>query len=79
MHVLTPEGEGVGTVVTEEFEDDGMAMVAEVNTRCPYTGKEMVHPVTNKHCKHNYDREGILQFIKSRGIRAKYDFYILHI
>ena len=42
-----------------------------VVTKCPYTGKEMKNPVKNKHCQHSYDRDGINQFIKSRGSRAK--------
>ncbi len=57
-----------------EVDDDvEVAMTqAEVNLKCPYTGMEMKNPVTNIHCKHNYDREGIMQFIKQRGRRAKY-------
>ena len=43
-----------------------------MNTKCPYTGKEMKDPVRNKHCNHNYDREGANQLIRARGARAKY-------
>ena len=44
---------------------------SEVNTRCPYTGKDMVIPVTNKSCKHNYDKEGILFYIKTKKNKAR--------
>lgn len=37
-----------------------------VNFRCPYTGKEMVNPVRNIHCNHNYEKDGILHYIKHR-------------
>ncbi|XP_053377926.1 uncharacterized protein LOC123528457 isoform X1 [Mercenaria mercenaria] len=43
----------------------------KVNTRCPYTGMEMVYPVRNKHCGHNYDKDGIQQYIKQRKKKAK--------
>jgi SUMO ligase MMS21 Smc5/6 complex component len=43
-----------------------------VNTKCPYTGMEMVNPVRNKNCGHNYDMEGIQQYIKQRKKKAKY-------
>ncbi|XP_060084975.1 E3 SUMO-protein ligase NSE2-like [Ylistrum balloti] len=52
--------------------DDDVAMTQpEINTRCPYTGMEMKNPVKNKACGHKYDKEGILQYIKNKGKRAK--------
>lgn len=42
----------------------------QVNTRCPYTGTEMVDPVRNIICKHTYDKAGIQQHIKQRGKKA---------
>ena len=57
-------------------------MAQDANTRCPYTQQEMKNPVTNKHCNHNYDRDGIMELIKTRGPRAKlvshkkYRFYL---
>ena len=57
----------------DDTEEDAEIVVTqqEVNTKCPYTGLEMQHPVRNKRCGHNYDRDGIKQFIKDRGARAK--------
>lgn len=52
--------------------DEEMVLTqSDVNTRCPYTGKDMVNPVTNKHCKHNYDRDGIYYYIKIKKNKAK--------
>jgi len=44
---------------------------AKATTRCPYTGQEMVNPVTNKRCGHSYDFDGIKEFIKHKGLRAR--------
>ena len=44
---------------------------SDVNTRCPYTGKDMINPVKNKHCGHHYDKEGITHYIKIKGKKAK--------
>ena len=53
--------------------DEDIAMTQqEIVTKCPYTGQEMVQPVRNKICNHNYDRNGIQELIKNRGRRAKY-------
>ncbi|XP_061183216.1 E3 SUMO-protein ligase NSE2-like [Saccostrea echinata] len=52
--------------------DEEMVLTqTDINTRCPYTGKDMVNPVKNRHCEHNYDREGILHYIKTKKNRAK--------
>ncbi|XP_076437706.1 E3 SUMO-protein ligase NSE2-like [Babylonia areolata] len=53
----------------EEEEEVEMTQ-QQVNTRCPYTGKEMVDPVRNIICRHTYDRAGIQQHIKQRGKKA---------
>lgn len=52
-------------------EDDIEMTQAMVNTKCPYTGQEMVDPVRNKICKHTYDKVGILEYIKRRGKKAR--------
>ncbi|PVD32203.1 hypothetical protein C0Q70_07632 [Pomacea canaliculata] len=52
-------------------EDDIEMTQAMVNTKCPYTGQEMVDPVRNKICKHTYDKVGILEYIKRRGRKAR--------
>ncbi|KAL5013466.1 hypothetical protein ScPMuIL_007736 [Solemya velum] len=55
-----------------QLEDEDIALTQqEVNTRCPYTGKEMKIPVRNKICNHNYDKDGIQQYMKNRGRKAK--------
>lgn len=47
--------------------DDDLAMTqTEVNTKCPVTMKEMIKPVRNKHCGHNYDYSGAKQLIRNR-------------
>ena len=53
----------------EEEEDIGMTQ-QQVNTKCPYTGKEMVDPVRNVVCKHSYDKTGIMHYVKQRGKKA---------
>lgn len=56
---------------SEQIDDDIAMTQPEINTRCPYTGKEMINPVKNKHCGHHYDQEGISHYIKTKGKRAK--------
>jgi len=52
--------------------DDDLAITqSKLNTRCPYTGQEMVDPVKNTHCGHSYERSGILTLISHRGQRAR--------
>ena len=53
-------------------DDDVQVTQNAVVTRCPYTGQDMTHPVRNKHCGHNYDRDGIGQYVKCRGKRARF-------
>ncbi|CAH1774833.1 unnamed protein product [Owenia fusiformis] len=53
-------------------EDDDIEMTQQdINTKCPYTLKEMVQPVSNIHCKHTYDKKGIEEYIKHKKNRAK--------
>ena len=56
-------------------EDVEMTQTA-INTKCPYTGKEMVVPMKNKICGHNYEKEGILQYIHQRKKKARYKTFI---
>ena len=57
--------------------DEEVEMTQEiVNLKCPYTGLEMVNPVRNIHCNHNYERDGIQQYIKHRRA-AKYVHSVL--
>ncbi|XP_041361325.1 E3 SUMO-protein ligase NSE2-like [Gigantopelta aegis] len=55
----------------DDGDEDIQVTQQAVATKCPYTGQDMVHPVTNRHCGHNYDRDGINEYIKRRGKRAK--------
>jgi SUMO ligase MMS21 Smc5/6 complex component len=59
--------------IAEEIQlDDDIAMTQpKLSTKCPYTGQEMVNPVRNKYCKHNYELDGILALIGHRGDRAR--------
>ncbi|WAR26754.1 NSE2-like protein [Mya arenaria] len=66
FRALHPDETMLGTC-----EDDDIEMTQEINTKCPYTGMDMVHPVRNKLCGHNYEREGIMQYIKQRKKKAK--------
>eukprot|EP00105_Crassostrea_gigas_P009268 XP_011424153.1 PREDICTED: E3 SUMO-protein ligase NSE2 [Crassostrea gigas] len=71
--ILNPDGE-VNCIPQTPVcgGDEEMVLTqSDVNTRCPYTGKDMVNPVTNKHCKHNYDRDGIYYYIKIKKNKAK--------
>lgn len=52
-------------------DEDLVMTQQELNTRCPYTGQEMKNPVRNKICSHTYDKDGILNYMKQRGKRAK--------
>lgn len=57
---------------TSPAVDDDIAMTQQaMHTRCPYTGMDMVNPVTNKHCGHNYDRDGILEYVSKRKNKAR--------
>ncbi|KAK2166551.1 hypothetical protein NP493_1317g00059 [Ridgeia piscesae] len=68
--ILHPE-EGLPSQAQPTQVDDDIAVMQEVNTKCPYTGKEMTHPVRNIHCGHHYEKEGITQLMKNRKGRAK--------
>lgn len=52
-------------------DEDVEMTQATVNTKCPYTGKEMVVPMRNKICGHHYEKEGILQYIQQRKKKAR--------
>jgi SUMO ligase MMS21 Smc5/6 complex component len=54
-----------------DVDEDLAISQAETSTKCPYTGQEMKHPMRNKHCGHNYDRDGIKDLLHHRGNRAK--------
>ncbi|KAK3087711.1 hypothetical protein FSP39_009508 [Pinctada imbricata] len=56
----------------EMVVDEDLAMTqSEQSTRCPYTGKDMVIPVRNRHCGHRYDKDGIMHYIKTKKSKAK--------
>ncbi|XP_059158939.1 E3 SUMO-protein ligase NSE2-like [Physella acuta] len=59
------------SLVPSQNDDDIAMMQVEVNIKCPYTGQTMVNPVRNTICKHVYDREGIMDYIKQRKAKAK--------
>jgi len=59
-----------GMSVAEEDGDVALTQ-QEVNTKCPYTAKEMVNPVQNKLCGHNYEKDAIITFINQKGPRAR--------
>jgi len=67
---LPPPGTMTGTVGDGGDSDIEME-VAQVNLKCPVTGKEMTDPVRNVHCTHNYERKGIQHHMKQKGHRAK--------
>ena len=49
-------------------EDEDLAMTqTEVNYKCPYTGREMVKPMKNKTCGHNYDEEAVREMFKAKS------------
>ncbi|KAK7091441.1 E3 SUMO-protein ligase NSE2-like isoform X2 [Littorina saxatilis] len=52
------------------MEEDVEMTQEQVNTRCPYTGQEMVDPVRNVICKHAYDKTGITHYVTKRGKKA---------
>ena len=58
--VMFPEGEDCAVTETT------------ISTRCPITGKEMVHPVKNVHCGHHYERDGVLSIIKAKKRKARF-------
>lgn len=53
------------------LDDDIEMTQTTINTKCPYTGKEMLIPMKNKICGHNYEKEGILQYIHQRKKKAR--------
>lgn len=57
--------------IPQVVDEDLVMTQAEASTKCPYTGLEMVNPVMNKFCNHSYDFDGIKEFIKQRGKKAK--------
>ncbi|XP_071105353.1 E3 SUMO-protein ligase NSE2-like [Haliotis cracherodii] len=65
-------GEPQLSMPSTSAEDDEICMTEEtVNTMCPYTRQEMKFPMQNKLCKHNYEKEAILEYISRRGKKAK--------
>lgn len=66
-----PEGSYAGPATSTQIDEDIAMTQPEVNTRCPYTGKDMINPVKNSYCGHHYDKEGISHYIKIKGRKAK--------
>ncbi|XP_052089378.1 E3 SUMO-protein ligase NSE2-like isoform X1 [Mytilus californianus] len=65
------EGSYAGPATSTQIDEDIAMTQPEVNTRCPYTGKDMINPVKNSYCGHHYDKEGISHYIKIKGRKAK--------
>ena len=72
LYYFTLDGGQLLPVASEQIDDDIAMTQPEINTRCPYTGKDMINPVKNIHCGHHYDQEGISHYIRTKGKKAKY-------
>ncbi|KAK6167631.1 hypothetical protein SNE40_021610 [Patella caerulea] len=58
--------------MTTEDEDLDVEMTQQnMVTKCPYTGQEMTFPVRNIICGHNYEKEGIMEYISKRKHKAR--------
>ena len=56
----------------EPDDDDDVIMTQEeIGIKCPYTQKVMIEPVQNKHCGHNYEKNGIQEFVLRKKGCAK--------
>nr|XP_046255058.1 E3 SUMO-protein ligase NSE2 [Scatophagus argus] len=55
----------------EELDEDIAVTQSQVNFTCPLTQVEMVNPVKNKKCNHNYDEGAILGLIKTKHSQKK--------
>ncbi|XP_041649810.1 E3 SUMO-protein ligase NSE2 isoform X1 [Cheilinus undulatus] len=55
----------------EELDEDIAVTQSQVNFICPLTQVEMVKPVKNKTCNHNYEEEAIRGLIKNKRIQKK--------
>lgn len=55
----------------EELDEDIAVSQSQVNFICPLTQVEMDNPVKNKKCKHTYDKEAILNLIKTKQSHKK--------
>ncbi|KAF7659553.1 hypothetical protein LDENG_00296820 [Lucifuga dentata] len=55
----------------EELDEDIAVTQSQVNFTCPLTQVEMLNPVKNKKCNHNYDKEAIVGLIKTRQNQKK--------
>lgn len=58
----------------QEMNDGDDLAVTEVavQTIDPYSKKEFCNPVKNKHCKHSYEKEIILELIRTNPKRKCY-------
>lgn len=66
-----PDAAPCGMTANAPLVEEDIEMTQEnMNTKCPYTLQEMVDPIRNKICKHNYDKSGIHEYIKRRGRKA---------
>ncbi|KAG1696151.1 E3 SUMO-protein ligase NSE2 [Nymphon striatum] len=64
----TNNGKTAQGLLQESSQDEDMLLdQAEVVTKDPITQKDMIIPVTNKLCKHNYDRESIINYMNSKA------------
>lgn len=55
----------------EEVDEDIAVTQTQVNFTCPLTQVEMVNPMKNKKCNHQYDEDAILNLIKKRHSQKK--------
>ncbi|CAK6954358.1 E3 SUMO-protein ligase NSE2 [Scomber scombrus] len=55
----------------EELDEDVVVSQSQVNFTCPLTQVEMVNPVKNKKCNHQYDEGAILGLIKAKHSQKK--------
>lgn len=55
----------------EELDEDIAVSQSQVNFTCPLTQVEMVNPVKNKKCNHYYDKEAILNLVKTKHSQRK--------
>ncbi|XP_036931021.1 E3 SUMO-protein ligase NSE2 isoform X1 [Acanthopagrus latus] len=55
----------------EELDEDIAVTQSQVNFTCPLTQVEMVNPVKNKKCNHNYDEGAIQNLIKTKHSQKK--------
>jgi len=76
--VLGVEDEGAGGPEEEDLDGEGDASFlldeanSQVNRKCPITLKPMVQPYRNRTCKHVFEKEAVINYIRNmRDKRSK--------